>query len=145
MPRRALVGPLVVIALLAGGCFGGQGNVFSLEVGDCFDDPTDIGEQVSDVTIVDCDSRHDNEVYASFDIAGAEYPGPEEVFELARVGCVERFEDYVGVDLDSSRLAATFLAPTEQSWNNSDDREVICYLLDRGGLKLESSMEGSGS
>jgi hypothetical protein len=28
-----------MVILSATGCFGGQGNVFSLEVGQCFDDP----------------------------------------------------------------------------------------------------------
>ena len=142
---RTAVGQTVIVVCLATGCFGGQGNVFSLEVGQCFDDPSVEADEITDVVIVDCDSPHDNEVYATFDLAGSVYPGGDEVFESAQGGCGHRFSDYVGEPLVESELGATFLAPTEQSWNNSDDREVVCYLFERRGARLDGSMQGTGS
>ena len=143
--ERTAVGLAVMVLLSATGCFGGQGNVFSLRVGQCFDDPNVAAAEITDVVIVDCDSPHDSEVYAAFDLAGSVYPGADEVFDAAQLGCVDRFSAYVGETLAGSELGATFLAPTEQSWGNSDDREVVCYLLDRRGTKLDGSMQSTGT
>jgi hypothetical protein len=80
-----------MVILSATGCFGGQGNVFSLEVGQCFDDPDVVAAEIIDVIIVDCSSPHDNEVYAAFDLAGTVFPGVDEVFDAAHRGCEDRF------------------------------------------------------
>lgn len=147
--RRSVLGAaaravalVVVSAGVATGCFSDEGNVFSLGVGDCFDDPGVEAEEVTDVTIVECDEPHDNEVYAAFDAPGSDYPGSEELLGLANEGCLARFTTFVGVSFDVSDLDATFLAPTEQSWTSRDDREVVCYLLDARGAKLRGSMRG---
>lgn len=142
---RGTVGLAVMVILSATGCFGGKGNVFSLKVGQCFDDPDVVAAEIIDVIIVDCSSPHDNEVYAAFDLAGTAFPGVDEVFDAAHRGCEDRFSAYVGEPLAAGALAATFLAPTEQSWDNSDDREVICYLLDRRGAPLRGPMRGTGT
>lgn len=134
--------PTALLAVTAAGCFGGPGNVFSLDVGDCFDDPDTDSAEITDVEMVDCGSPHDNEVFATFDLPAIDYPGPDEVQAAGLVGCVERFEDYVGETVDASPLDATMLLPTELGWTSRDDREVICYLLDPGGAKLEGSMQG---
>jgi hypothetical protein len=128
------------LALSVAGCFGGPGNVFSLDVGDCFDDPTPESSEVTDVELVGCDSPHDNEVYATFELPDTDFPGPDEVFETALAGCAERFEDLIGAPVGEGDLDATLLAPTEQSWTSRDDREVICYLVDASGAKLEGSV-----
>jgi hypothetical protein len=135
---------LAVSAIFATGCFSDQGNVFSLRVGQCFDDPDLEADEVTDVTIIECGEPHDNEVYAVFDAPGSEYPGSEELLAVANAGCLARFTSFVGVTFDLSDLDATFLAPTEQSWNARDDREVICYLFDDDGAELEGSMRGVG-
>lgn len=135
---------LVVSAIFATGCFGDQGNVFSLRAGQCFDDPEVEVEEVTNVTIVDCGSPHDNEIYAVFDAPGSDYPGSKDLTALANAGCLARFTSFVGVAFDISDLHATFLAPTEESWSSRDDREVICYLFDGDGAKLEGTMRGVG-
>lgn len=129
---------LLALALAATAC---QGNVFSLSAGTCFNDPD--GTEVSDVEIVDCTEPHDNEVYATFDIPGSEFPGQFAVQTDAQEGCIDRFETYVGSDYWVSALDVSSLSPTSGSWDNGD-REVICFLYDLEGAKLNATMKNSG-
>lgn len=138
--RSLLPAVLTAGALVLTGC--SSGNVFSLEVGDCFDDPSDTSGEISDVPIVECSEPHDNEVFAVFDIPGDDFPGQSEVQEQADDGCLDRFADYVGIDYAESRFIQTSLYPTEGSWDGGD-REVICFLYDIDLEKLEGSMAGS--
>lgn len=134
---------LVVLALVLSACAGlggGGKSVFDLEVGDCFDDPTESGE-VSEVPIVECADPHDNEVYAAFDYDGDTFPGDDAMSTAADEGCQDRFEDFVGIGYFESALYSTHLVPTEESWGNGD-REIICVLYEPGE-KLTGSMEGA--
>ncbi len=113
--------------LLATACT--QGNVFSLEVGQCFNDPDETGE-ISDVAIVDCAETHNNEVFHLFDIPGDDFPGTDAVLELASQGCIGAFDAYVGTPYLDSAFEIFPIYPTEDSWNRGDDREVVCGLYD---------------
>lgn len=144
---RALAGAFTATLVVAAGC-SGQGNVFSLEPGTCFDDAgtadgTDAGEElVSDVDVVDCAGPHFNEVFATFDIDRDEYPGPAETLTLADDGCLERFGAFVGTDYATSELVLLYFVPTEQGWSNGD-REVICYLFAGSLERIQGSARGS--
>ena len=131
------------LALLGGGCglLGGDGNVFDLAVGDCFDRASEDGE-ISDVPIVDCAEPHDSEVFHSFEVADGEYPGDEALLAQAEEQCLPAFEEYVGIDYASSRLDVFPITPTEGSWGDGD-REVVCALYDLEQNKLEGSMQGA--
>lgn len=118
-----------------------DGDVFALEVGDCFDDPEGPIEQVADVPIVGCEHPHDNEVYAIVELEDGGFPGDTAVAEQAQDGCIERFEAYVGVPYRDSELFATWLFPTEASWQEGD-REVVCVLFAQDE-PLEGSMRGA--
>ena len=76
---------------------------------------------------------HDSEVYGSFDLADGEYPGLSGVSSVAEKRCREIFADYVGVSYDESVLLATNFVPSESSWDDLDDREVVCLLLAADG------------
>ena len=129
----------ISLGLLAVAC----SSVLSLEVGTCFDDPETFTE-VTDVPIVDCAEPHDNEVIANFDIAGATYPGDDTVNRQAEVGCLERFEPYVGTAYADSIYEIGWLTPTASSWDDAGDREVICFVYDLTLAKITGSVEGSG-
>ena len=133
---------LLVAACLVFVSACGAGNVFSLEVGQCFDDP-DASDEVSDVPIVDCDEEHDNEVYYLFDLPDGSYPGLSSVQSSADEGCLAQFQAYVGRDYASSALGFWALYPTEGSWGQ-DDREIVCVLADYQGGTLVGSMRNSG-
>jgi hypothetical protein len=137
--KRALA--VIVASGVLAAC--GQGNVFSLEVGQCFQDQS-AATEVSDVEVVDCDDAHDNEVYGLFDLPDGDYPGAEAVQEAAVLGCYDRFEGFVGRDYESSRLDFGWLYPTSDSWDNGD-REVICMLSELSGEQLIGSMKDSGA
>ncbi len=118
-----------------------NGNVFDLQVGQCFDDPESF-EEVSDVPIVDCEEPHDNEVYHLFDLADGDYPGADTVESQAIDGCLATFDSFVGHDYATSELDVRYLYPTEETWNDGD-REVVCALFDLSGNKLTGSAEGA--
>ena len=147
MPRnmKLWAGGLLGVLLVAA-CGGGQ-SVFSLEVGDCFDDPASQTAEVSDVDEASCSEGHDNEVYAVADHPasdGAPFPG-DEVLEFDSSGyCLSEFATYVGITYEESRLDFGYLYPLRDGWEQDGDHEVTCYLYDLEFAKLTGSMKGSG-
>ena len=140
---RAIVFLGVLLMTLLAGC--GEGNVFELAEGDCFNDEE--SEEVSNVEVVSCDDPHQKEVYAVVSIAepdGASFPGAARVSDLAADFCLERFDEFVGLPFFDSRLNISTLNPTQDSWERLDDREVICSLYDLEDLYMKGSMRGSG-
>ncbi|HJU52771.1 MAG TPA: septum formation family protein [Acidimicrobiia bacterium] len=136
--RRLLAFASAAIVVLA--C--GQQSVFSLPVGTCFDDQAD-GE-ISSVPEVDCSQPHDNEVFALIEYTEADtYPGTDQMSAISDELCRAQFEGYVGLDYESSALAVFPIFPTEESWNDDDDREIICALYNADLSKLTGSMEGA--
>jgi hypothetical protein len=129
-----------VLALVLLGCGPGEGDVFSLEVGQCLDEP---GEPtgVEAVDLVACDELHDFEVFALVDLPDGPYPGAEELADRARAACTDRFAAYVGVEEPSSVLASAFLVPEESGWED-DDRQVVCLLYEPD-RRLDTSMRGA--
>lgn len=129
-------------ATTSGGGRTGPISVFDLQVGDCIDTPTG-----PTVTGVPCAQAHDFEVFALFDIAGepgAAYPGDSTVSDLANTGCQgERFTEYIGEDYATSSIYATSLNPSESTWTEQDDREVVCLAMAQTG-QLTGSVRGSG-
>lgn len=123
-------------------------DVFSIEVGDCFQDASSLSEEeateVESVPIVDCEEHHDNEVYHTFDIEGGEFPGAAAVQETSDEGCLAAFEEFVGTPYDSSRYYFGTLYPTRQTWSEMDDREVVCYVFLPDGVRSQGSARGSG-
>jgi hypothetical protein len=124
LTRIALLG--IVLALFAAGC-SDEGNVFSLEVGDCFLSLE--AEEVSDVSIVDCSEPHELEVFAVWNV-GDTLPSEEAMAE----GCVDRFENAIGIAYSDSVIFSAPITPTSESFSQGD-REVICHTaeLDAGG------------
>ncbi len=120
---------------------GGQGDAFTLSVGDCLSEAASEGE-VTAVPIVPCSEPHDAEIYHDFQLEGTEYPGDEEITRLADEGCIGAFEDFVGLPYDASTLEVTYYTPTENSWNEVDDRLVSCLIVDPAGQTTDS-LEGA--
>jgi putative regulator of septum formation len=118
-------------------------SVFDLDVGQCYNTPTET--DVTEVNVVDCDDPHQYEIYAlPRHPAGPDedFPGEEEIGAFSDEACLgAAFEDYVGVDYQSSELLAFSLQPSAQTWAIGD-REFICsaYLE---GEDLEGSVAGS--
>lgn len=118
---------------------GCNGNVFSLKVGDCFNNTTT--ENVADVSVVPCTDAHDDEVYllATYTPDSDTYPGVPAVQGFAAQACGNGFQSYVGVAYADSVYDVTALYPSSDSWGNGD--RVIDCLLD---LKAGGQATGSG-
>jgi len=150
--RTALLATAVVVV----GCSAAERNedgelavagsldAFAIEIGDCYDDEVQISGQVSDVPGVPCAEPHDNEVFATFELTEGGWPGDERVIELANDGCFDRFEPYVGATYEESVLMITTLTPSERSWSQVNDREVVCVAYHMDLDKLEGSVRGTG-
>ena len=143
MLRLRVVAILGFVLALAVAC-GGEGNVYDIREGDCFN--YEESEEISDVDFIQCDDPHQREVYAVVSIgvdAGLPYPGSTRVEEVALNLCLERFDEFVGLPYSESLLDIETFFPTRDSWEDIDDREVICMLYDLEELYMEGSMRGS--
>ncbi len=116
---------------------GEETSVFDLEEGDCFGAA---GDRIETVNVVDCEQPHIYEVYSLFDYEGDDeaYPGSEEIRAHADEQCESDFEDFVGIDYQSSRWYITSVTPSEETWADGD-REIVCTL------NLEDTSEVTGS
>jgi hypothetical protein len=125
------------------GAIVGEGTIdaFNMRVGDCFDDSSVVGDEVTDLPGVPCSQPHDYETYAVFDVSMTSYTSDESMSALAYESCLERFDSFVGTDYDSSVLEITTLYPTLESWRQ-DDREIVCALYDMSEEKLVGSTKG---
>lgn len=145
---------LIVVVLVVGGCgVGGDAaggsddgpiDAFGMQPGDCFDDTFFTAGELTEVPGVPCDQPHDNEVYATFDVTGDVFPGDDQLDQLADQGCLARFEAAIGRPYEESTLVFTKLTPSERSWAELSDREVVCVAYHMELEKLTGSVLGSG-
>jgi hypothetical protein len=124
---------------------GEEVSAFDLATADCFDAS---GDQVDTVTVVDCESTHTYEVFAVFDHeAGtdAPYPSDDALLDYADTACQPYFEEYVGIAYDDSDYWITSVTPSQERWEGSGDREIVCALkLGEDAAETTGSAEGSG-
>lgn len=112
---------------------GGEVGAFRIQLGDCIQDPGE-GEFES-VAAVPCAQPHEAEVYHAFMLRDRPtFPGTEVTFEEADLGCYEAFGRFVGQSYEYSSLDYGTITPTEVTWNELDDREVLCLIYDSAGL-----------
>ena len=154
---RLLATGFLVVPLLAGcSWFGGSSNgsssesVFDVQPGQCFDAPKAVKAELSSLTKVACTVAHTQESYAvvGYPTQGAgsaapgAYPGGDALDKFAKGVCAQRFTNYVGVDYLDSSLFFTYLLPSARSWEQNNDRNVLCFVTTTGG-KLTASVKGS--
>ena len=116
---------------------------FTVETGQCVAVvPT--GEVTSSAELAACDAEHQGEAIATFDLvggAGTPFPGDELVREQALGGCEGRFETFVGISFQASRLQLRAFRPSSESWDLGD-RRVYCVVHDNGAPMI-GSVEGT--
>lgn len=143
LTRTLTVAAITLAAVSLSGCsiiqglLGGEDDVFSLEVGSCYNDYGDETE-IATVPIVDCSELHDNEIYARADIEGDEFPGDAAVQEQADGICYDEFETFVGLSYDESKtLYYSTFYPSPDSWDQGD-REILCGITkyDDEGIEI---------
>ena len=111
-----------------------EADVFSLRVGDCLN-AADMGgaEGVATVAARPCTEAHDAEVYASTMMTDASFPGDDAAFAQADEYCMAEFTTFVGLTYEESVLGVQFLAPSQETWDGMDDREILCIVMDEAG------------
>lgn len=123
--------------------FLGAGNVMEVGVGDCFDEAemkTALGSgEVSEIPLIDCAEPHDAEVFYVEDLPEGDYPGDSSVQASMEEICTgSAFEEFIGVDYMESAIYVGGLSPTVDTWDNIDDREILCYVTSDSGAITES-------
>lgn len=118
-----------------------EADVFSITVGDCINS-ADLGTEVETVPTVPCDEPHDTEIFASTKLPDGEFPGDDAIMEMANEYCLPAFETFIGLDYDSSEIYYQPLTPSQLSWDEADDREVLCMAVDEAG-GLTGTLEGA--
>jgi hypothetical protein len=113
-------------------------SVFDVKPGECFHSPKDVKAQLSSLARTSCDAPHTQESYAIVGFVNANgssasaYPGDDSVTQFAQGSCAQQFRSYVGVDYLDSSLFFTWLAPSARSWEQNDDRNIICFVTTTG-------------
>ena len=136
---RLPVGIAAGVALLLGLAACSDTEVPTAEVGDCIE-TIGLGS-VSELPTVDCDEPHDAQVIGVFDHDGDDFPGDAAIQEEAAARCIELFEEFVGAPFTETSLSPSSVNPTEQTWNEADDRETICFATLDDGSQLTESIE----
>jgi hypothetical protein len=111
--------------------------VFSLKTGDCLDPQ---GQQ--SYTLIACDSPHGAEVFATFKLKGAKWPGNTAAATAASSGCKTRLSGYLNPELAIS-LASTYVYPDAVAWH-AGTRTVICEVRASKG-QLTGSVRGAST
>ncbi|MGF1599572.1 MAG: septum formation family protein [Acidimicrobiales bacterium] len=120
---------------------GGSLEAADLRVGDCFNGSE--GEAVTTVDVVPCGDEHEFELYHRFDLPDGDYPGSEALEDRWLQGCLAEFEAFVGVSFDESMLDISGIIPTERTWTELDDREVLCSVTPLDDSPLVGSVRGT--
>ena len=110
---------------------GGSTNVFSLRVGDCFQNPTgaDASLGVSYVSVVPCTTRHNAQMFAEFRVTGSSYPGTASLLRQADRGCRARISGNLVKSKVTSTMELHFLYPFSGSWSEGH-RTISCLIVD---------------
>lgn len=118
----------------------GEASVFELRVGDC--STPDLDDTVRTLDLVPCDEPHTHEIFHLEEHPDVPYPGSAALEAFAEQQCVAAFADYVGVELTESSLYFTYFYPSVGTWNDDEDRQVICFAVGREEL-LTASVAGT--
>jgi len=140
MERRRIAGLAAgfLIFAMAGAACGKE--VASAEEGDCIEELAFGG--IEEIPTTDCDEDHVAQVVGTFDHEGGDdFPGEEEIGEEAEEECADLFEDFVGAPVEETSLTLNSINPSEESWEEADDRETICIAQAGDGSDLDQSIE----
>ncbi|HVL52759.1 MAG TPA: septum formation family protein [Vitreimonas sp.] len=137
---------LLIIAVIAGGALilrdRLSGSAGDLQVGDCFDVPATVAQEVDDVQHHPCTEAHTGEVVFVGDYSGGEtYATDAEWLAFIEAHCVPAFNAYTGLDYQTDVVFEMgFFTPTAEGWR-SGDREVSCYAARMDGATMSQSVK----
>jgi len=98
-----------------------------LKIGDCITDARSTTGDVTTFAKVDCDKRHDGEVYTLIELEGAKYPGKTFVTGKGERGCRARLTRQATRKAvsDPNLAPYRFVYPTAASWAQ-DYHSITC-------------------
>ena len=106
-----------------------KGDCIDLEALDGYGDATEGEEyEVETVPVVPCAEPHTGEVYGELVMEGDEYPGDEDMSKTFDDWCYAEFEKFVGLSFDESKYGYTGFYPTQDTWEQLDDRTLQCIV-----------------
>lgn len=95
-------------------------------------------------TRVSCSGRHSHEVVGTTGIeVGEKFLGRAFLLNIAVPACSSSFKDYVGHDVDGSKLALTIVVPDQDAWD-AKQRRAVCLASFADGTAATGPMKGSG-
>ena len=121
---------------------GKQLSYFVPAVGDCFD----IRKADKAPTIylkLDCSLPHQNEVFATVDFTGKDFPGTPFLQQVAKQQCPAAWEAYVGQPYETSVWKLGYLLPDESSWGNGVRHVIGCLIQPGDTERFVGSAKGS--
>jgi len=105
-------------------------GIFSVKLGDCL-----LGTGsglLEDADVVPCSESHDEEIFHEITMPDGDFS--DEAVDAASAECVgDVFTSFVGVAYDASTLAVTTISPTQETWEQMNDRVIQCVILDPAG------------
>ena len=104
-------------------------SVFELVKGNCLDGTTLNDGLITTIRIVDCADVHTHEVYYSGRYPASTYDATK-ISDYANDTCLAQFEPYVGIEYARSRYQYLHIVPTQESWSQDNDRDVVCVAFE---------------
>ena len=125
----------ILIATLTGVDRDGDGrltepasiSVFDVQVGDCLES-VEADAQTSSLDGVPCSDPHVGEAVARFSLPEGAYPGDDAVLATGDDRCPQALAERVR-PAQRQGLEDFYLYPTQTSWEQQDDREIVCIAL----------------
>jgi len=117
----------------------GKVSAYDVQVGDC--SAAELKEETVDIELVPCTEPHTHEAYFLVEHPDGPYPGSTAIETFAEQQCVGAFADFVGIELSESRFYFTYLYPSVSTWNDDQDRQVVCFVVSRDE-PISGSVEG---
>lgn len=114
-----------------------EADAFEILKGDCIDlvaldgyGESAEGEdfEVESVPVVPCAEEHTGEVYAELIMDDPAYPGDEAMSTKFDEWCYAEFEKFVGLSYDESVYGYTGFYPTQETWDQLNDRTLQCII-----------------
>jgi len=121
---------------------GKQFSIYVPTVGHCFDvRATDKGPTV--YLDLDCALPHQNEIFATVDVPGKDWPGASALEALAKSSCPTSWEAYVAKPYATSSYEIDYLLPQESAWGNGVRHVIGCLVVPTGAPRQAGSARGS--
>lgn len=151
--NKSILFPLLIVLAACGGgglkrddtgavVSGGTVTPFDIQIGDC--SKAELKDETTEVDLVPCIEPHTHEAYFLAEHPDGPYPGATALKVFAEQQCVGAFADYMGIEVAESRFYFTFLFPSVSTWNDKQDRQVVCFVVSRDEL-VTGSLKGTAT